>query len=514
MTDRGRTLTAATLATLVGMAGKAGKGWFGLPFFSLTPRPEVVSCVLSGGGSRASFQLGALDYLYRHDDQFTPTIFVGASAGSIIASSLAQSAEREGQREYLRRLRSIWDAMTEPNDMFTPRPWYDRLATEGPQWLELVRPAKPEPKPAPPKPRPPLLQFLRTEPTSSPSPPEPVTAPNPLELALTPDSETPVRSEWSLNALSSIASHLGRLPRLGSDLNVIAHGLEATKSMYRPGPVLVELLREEMFFPARVAASGATLRIAMVALESGELRFMTEKGTLVDRNNQPVGDTSHDLGVGVLASCAIPAVFRPVPIGDETYVDGGARENLPAELAIGHLGAARNYIVSSQSTGVHRRASMADADLFTIVMRSTEILIDEAGRDELAYAHSAGSIVIYPELSVHDAMTVDPALIAINEAYGWLRAAEQHLHLDAAAEARHRRLIEARLRALQAENDYLATSEPDRRRHTALASAKTALRDVVRSASDIPLPPGADAWWRQWEPRAVAPEVDPPWLHD
>ena len=72
----------------------AGKGWFGLPFFSLTPRPEVVSCVLSGGGSRASFQLGALDYLYRHDDQFTPTIFVGASAGSIIASSLAQSAER------------------------------------------------------------------------------------------------------------------------------------------------------------------------------------------------------------------------------------------------------------------------------------------------------------------------------------------------------------------------------------------------------------------------------------
>ena len=44
--------------------------------------------------------------------------------------------------------------------------------------------------------------------------------------------------------------------------------------------------------------------------------------------------------------------------------------------------------------------------------------------------------------------------------------------------------------------------------------AKTALRDVVRSASDIPLPPGADAWWRRWEPRAVAPEVDPPWLHD
>ena len=63
----------------------AGKGWFGLPFFALTPQPEVVSCILSGGGARASFQLGALAYLYEHDDRFTPTVFVGASAGSIIA---------------------------------------------------------------------------------------------------------------------------------------------------------------------------------------------------------------------------------------------------------------------------------------------------------------------------------------------------------------------------------------------------------------------------------------------
>lgn len=489
----------------------AGKGWFGLPFFSLTPRPEVVSCVLSGGGSRASFQLGALDYLYRHDDQFTPTIFVGASAGSIIAATLAQSVDRDGQREYLGKLRAIWDSMTGPNDMFTPRPWYDKLASEAPQWLDLVRPPKPEPKPTPIKPRPPLLQFLRTAPESHDSPLE-VVPPNPLELALTPDSDEPLRSEWSLASLSAIASALGRLPRLGSDLNTIAHGLDATKSMYRPGPVLLELLKAETFFPARVAASGATLRIAMVALESGELRYMTERGDLVGRNNESFEPLAHDLGVGVLASCSIPAVFRPVPIGQETYVDGGARENLPAELAIGHLGAERNYIVSSQSSGVHRRSSMADADLFSVVMRSTEILIDEAGRDELAYAHSAGSIVIYPELSVHDAMTVDPALIAINEAYGWLRAAEQHLHLDVAAEARHKRIVEARLRALQAENEYLGAADPGRRLHNALRSAKTEVRDAVRSASQIPLPPGAEQWWSTWEPRAEAPQIPEPWV--
>ena len=65
----------------------ADKGWFGLPLFGRSPRPEVVSCTLSGGGSRAGFQLGALDYLYRHDEAFAPSVFVGASAGAILAAA-------------------------------------------------------------------------------------------------------------------------------------------------------------------------------------------------------------------------------------------------------------------------------------------------------------------------------------------------------------------------------------------------------------------------------------------
>ncbi len=485
----------------------AGKGWFGLPFFALTPQPEVVSCILSGGGSRASFQLGALAYLYEHDERFTPTVFVGTSAGSIVASSLAQSANREEQRLYLRRLTDIWHSMTGPADMFTPRPWYERLQAEGPTWLEVVKPLA-APRVEPPRPRTPLLPFRKAQtPLSPPTPPEPL---DPLELALAPDEE--VRSEWSLAALSGLASHLGRLPRIGSDLTTIAVGLENSKSMYRPGPVLARLLEDEMFSPARVAASGMVLRIAMVALESGQLRYMTERGSLVDRDNAAFDDAARDLAVGVLASCAIPAVFRPVPIGSETYVDGGARENLPAELAIGHLGAARNYVVSSQTIGVQRRPSMADADVFSVVMRSTEILIDEAGRDELAYAHSTGAIVIAPELSVHDAMTVDPGLIAINADYGWLRAAERHLGLDEAMEARHRLIIQLRIRALYAEQEYLAAEDPPRRLRLALRGAKVELRDALRSAHGSPLPPGADTWWSTWERHAVQPTIAPPWV--
>ena len=480
------------------------KGWFGLPFFALNPRAEVVSCTLSGGGSRASFQLGALDYLYQHDDRFTPTIFVGASAGAIVASTLAQSSDAVGQHAYVRRLLDIWESMSASTDMFTPRPWYQTLEKEGPSWMELMRPVRPEP----PKPRPPLLPFLRQQQPASPdTPPEPR---SPLELALSPDEE--FHSEWSLATLSGLASHLGKLPRIGTELNSIALGLEHSKSMYRPGPMLGKLLDPETFDPARVAASGVTLRLAVVALESGELRYVTEQGRLVDRDNRPYDDTDFNLSVGVLASCSIPAVFRPVPIGRETYVDGGARENLPAELAIGHLGAARNYVVSSQSMGVQRRPSMMDADLFAVVMRSTEILIDEAGRDELAYAHSTGAIVIYPELSVHDAMTVDPALIDINRDYGWMRAAEQHLDLGKRAEDRHRRIVELRIASLRREEQYLEQPSPTRRDLQVLRSAKVELRDAVRSASGPALPPGADRWWSRWERRATPPDVDPPWL--
>lgn len=485
-----------------------GIGWFGLPLFGQSPRPEVVSCTLSGGGSRASFQLGALEYLYQHDEAFTPSIFVGASAGAILASTLAQEATREGQQRYLSRLSDLWMAMTTPADMFTPRPWFERLQAEAPVWLEVVAPVRQATNRAP-RPRNGLLPFLRSAPVSPPSPEDPP-APDPLEQALMPDEEA--RSEWSLTVLSGIASHLGRLPRIGSGLGTIWQGLDRSRSMFRPGPLLANLLDPRTFDPARVAVSGVTLRIAMVALESGELRFMTETGTLVDRSNRSVDDTQHDLAVGVLASCAIPAVFRPVPIGEETYVDGGARENLPAELTIGHLGAARNYVISSQAQGIPQRASMADADMFSVVMRATEILIDEAGRDELAYAHSAGAIVIHPDLAVHDTMTVHPGLLAINRDYGWLRAAERHLELGDSAEELHRRIISLRLRILRLEERLLADPEPSRRDFLTLRSAKVELRDAVRSTHGTPLPDGAETWWTTWERHEVAPTMEPPWM--
>jgi NTE family protein len=43
-------------------------------------------------------------------------------------------------------------------------------------------------------------------------------------------------------------------------------------------------------------------------------------------------DTTARLTAGVAASCAIPGYFRPVPIGDETYIDGGVRSPTNADV--------------------------------------------------------------------------------------------------------------------------------------------------------------------------------------
>ncbi len=468
----------------------------------MVPRPRTVSCVLSGGGSRASFQIGALRYLYANDHGFQPTTFVGASAGAILAAGLSQYATREEQAAWVGLIHDIWHSLREPEEMFLPRPWLRKAQAELPGLLDLMGPLG---TPVPPRPLASRIPFLKhTETPASPASPL-----DPVELALTPDAE--LRPEWSLGIVAQLAGSVSRLPRLGSDLAAIRLGMEQTRSMYRPGPVLQRLLDPEVFDETRVRDAGTTLRMAMVALETGELRYMRQDGGIVDRENREVDAGPYGLVTGLLASCAIPAVFRPVPIGHETYVDGGVRENLPAELAIGHLRAERTYVISSQSLGVPARASMADADLFSVVMRSTEILVDEGGRDELAYAHSADAVVIHPDISVHDAMAVHPGLIAINTDYGWMRAAEEVRRLGPDQEELTRRIVTLRMQALGLEERIFGGAD-DARTGARLAGIKTELRQRVAECDEHALPPGAQGWWRSFERHRDEPPFDPPWL--
>ena len=480
----------------------ARRGWFGLPFFDSQSEPSTTACVLSGGGARASFQIGALDYLYANDPEFTPTIFIGASAGAILAAGLAQYPNRREQIGFLERVDELWCSMTGPEDMFTPRPWLSRLLAEAPAWLELVGQAT---KPEEASSRSSWLSLRRRRNGAQ----ETATPEDPVEEALTPDEE--LQSDFSLGLMAQLAGALGRLPKLGSDLMAVKTGMEQSRSLYRPGPMLVKLLHPDVFDPDRVSTSGMQLRMAMVALETGELHFMREDGALVNREDREIDAGPHNLTRGVLASCAIPGVFRPVPVGAETYVDGGARENLPAEMAIGHLQAGRTYVVSSQTDGVPRKQSMAQADIFQVVMRATEILMDESGRDETAYALSAGAVVIAPDVEVHEAMTVHPGLIRIHRDHGWSRAAAVVQGIDAAEQQRLSRVTRLRVRCLRREEAWL--DEPTNRRALLeLQSAKLELRDAIARCQRDLLPDGVEQSWARFEEHPRNPDVEPRWL--
>lgn len=470
--------------------------------------------MLSGGGARASFQLGALRYLYDHVG-IHPQVMVGTSAGSIIAACLSQYADVQDQSRALRELERLWLSMTSPEQMFAARPWFERLTERREEWMSLVQHEQNRPAPSFSLPKLPSPWGQGTE--QAPAEDERRVEDEELTGAALTMHVAMSEGETTTQRLgpSAVLPLLSMLPRLrtaGSDLSVILRGADASRSMYHPGTILMRLLDGEFFTSERTRTSGTTVRIAVVALESGELRYVTETGDMVDRDNRPLpGIPNIDLSLGVLASCAIPSVFAPVRIGDEWYVDGGTREATPAEMAIGPLGADPCYVVVSTPVEPPRADSFESKSMLSILLRSAEIVTDEAERDEIALARSSGAVVVEPELFVHDAITVDPGLLQINRDYGWLRAAETHLGLPRSVCDVHRRAIELRLEALELEADVLA-GKKDEETLRNLARVKFLIRDQLEVLDPARLPEGAARWWTDWERHPEQPTLGPTWL--
>ena len=77
--------------------------------------------VLSGGGTRISFELGALSYLYQVE-RVNPRILAGTSAGAILAALLAQGPDRDSQADLLDRAIAYFAAVPTVADLFALAP--------------------------------------------------------------------------------------------------------------------------------------------------------------------------------------------------------------------------------------------------------------------------------------------------------------------------------------------------------------------------------------------------------
>src|SRR5690625_798300 len=524
---------------------------------------HATGLVISGGGARSSFELGALQYLYERE-RIAPTVITGTSAGSILAAVIAQHADPAGQRQAVAELRRLWLDMRDSADMFTELPWFTKLNEHMPTWRKVMALRNRSTH----RPRTSALgavlpRAIRSRPEQTAAaghaeptrgrhtPPAAANGSAIASVAEHAEAEADTEDEgsehglaWSVTNVLDTLTTLWEAGRTSTDLELILSGAQQERAAFTPGPIVQRLTDPDLFDGAAVAASGITLRIAAVALESGELRYITESGEVRDRQDQPVpGEPRVDLVAAIRASCAIPAVFPPVRLGSEHYVDGGARESLPTEVAMGQLGARHCYAVVASPTGLARSADFGEKDMLEIVMRAGfGIMTDEILTDEIRRAAENGATIIQPELDIHDILTIDPGLTAIAMDYGWSRAAEACTGASASARARVREVYEARRSLWSAEDlalrprtaeadtgrgdtgrsdtgrsetgrgDAGRAAPVDARALSEIGDLKHRLRSLVDAADAELLPPGAHTWWRDFERHPYPVPAAPDWL--
>lgn len=355
-----------------------------------------VGLAISGGGSLGSFEAGALRFLYDHLE-VAPTAITGNSAGALNAAKLAHGDDPAPRA--IDDVERIWRSMRVNSDMWEPEPWLERIMASA-QWASAIR----------------------------------------AHPGHTGQSAGAMRV-----AVRVLNSFVRRPAETDGAIDAVRDALKA-QALLSLKPI-ASLIEQELDID-RIRSSGIALRVGAVALESGELRYIGEDGALYARSGAPLDLPKVSLADGVLASASIPVAFPPIALGDEHYVDGGAREILPLQVLVENLGVDRAIAISAGSPAIEPSSSFAARGIFDIVRRVTsEIGPNETLRKELSPpgGWSESVRLIIPDLEVHDTMTIDPALIAVSFDYGWMHAADTLLDLDAPSRRLTAELTETRI---------------------------------------------------------------------
>ncbi|MGW1716026.1 patatin-like phospholipase family protein [Streptomyces sp. NPDC002156] len=505
----------------------------------------TVAICLSGGGARGDFEVGALRLLY--DRGIRPDILVSTSVGSVNAVKLAEGEDPAHPERGLSGLEQLWASLRTNADMYQEEAWLSHpdmdtrvrdlltgrsanLGISGPAsdngtWGELAF----------------IANFFYDAAFLF---GDGIALLKSLRLVTEAKSLynlTPIRdrlySRLDLDAIAAWAA-------TGRKLRMATVALESGSLRYvtESGAVL-----ERDGSPAQWAGR---LTAACRALEKevdGRQRNLrdqqallrtaapNEKPDIIENNIRPAQKALNDARLaladclaaqppvplvvdireGVLASASIPALFRTVALGDENYVDGGVREIVPVQAAA-DAGAEEIYVVSASRLTVEpeKPRTFTGAGITDVLGRAmVEIVLNEISVDDLSVRPKAGksaprTVVIAPDVDIHNLTTIDPGLIQINRDYGWMRAADTLDGVDHDS-ARWRTATDialTRLDTWRAEN--LRYGQPDPTRpadgtptprtdaQVTIDAGKQRLKDVLaaRRAAGGPVPDGIDRW--------------------
>ncbi len=451
--------------------------------------PGKTAFVLAGGGAKGAFEAGAVSYLVE-EEGIVPGVITATSAGAVCAAVLAQARTRA---EFVERSRELHDdllAMTRADLLFGKQPWI--AALDGTLFGRTID----------------HWVVERTR------PPVPGTAP----------WRQPVQVGRPLRLLAQVVRALPSLERARRRLR------EGTGSLLTLDPLAERLRRGGRGIapidPALVARPGLDLRLAVVALGAGALRYVTEDGTIVAGDAlTPLPGASCgpvDLIDGVVASASVPMIFPPRALADDAYVDGGLVDNIPVAAAAA-LGATRIFAILAVPLNPppdHHDYARASAP--AVFLRAVgAISFAERQRANLAPSLPAGTklTVIDPVVDVVGPFDVARGLMLLDMDYGWMRAADTYADIAAtprrrAAEATDAIAV-ARTQAWHREEEMWQHAGGTTGDLAALTRLKRVVRDALAERKELGLPTPHDSarWWSGYEahgshrPAALPPDL-------
>lgn len=444
--------------------------------------------MLAGGGAKGAFEAGAVSYLVE-EEGVVPKVIAATSAGAVFAAVLAQARTHEEMVVQARLLHDDLLSMTHNDLLFGKQPWV--AALDGTPFGRAI-------------------DHWVVERTRPPVPGDPGEVP----------AATRARRGRTLRLAAQTARALPRLGRAGRRLRGRAG------SVLTLDPLADRLRRGGDGFspidPALVARPGLDLRLAVVALGAGVLRYIRGDGGIVAGDALtpvpgPAGGPV-DLIDGVIASASVPMIFPPRLMGGDAYVDGGVVENIPVSAAVA-LGATRIYAILAvplEPQPDHSDYSRASAP--AVLLRAVgSISFAERQRANLAarLPHGTELTVIDPLVDVVGPFDLARGLMLLNMDYGWLRAADVCADVDPVSRHRAREatdaVVVARTQAWHREEELWSSGGAGAGDLAALARCKRVVRDALseRKGLGLPTPVEAEGWWSAYE---VHDEARPSWL--
>jgi NTE family protein len=469
------------------------------------PTAGPTAFVLAGGGTKGSFEVGALQYLVG-TERIVPDVITATSAGALAAVVLAQARTHE---EFQTRVQEIEDdilAMTRTEHVFGQQAWLQAL--RGTSLGDSIL-------------------FALTEGTR---PELPVHADDGVGIDVAQQAEPSratrrasqrARRRRRRRVLAMVLGASVRLPGVRRKLRTsgsAALNLQPLgEAFHQGGPSGIRPVD-----PALINRPGLQLRLAVTALRAGVLRYISEDGSIVEADaTTPAPGTAAgpvDVVEGALASASVPMVFPPRHLAGDDYVDGGVLQVIPTKAAV-QLGATRIIAVAAIPLHVARdERDFAAGPAANIVIRAMGMIgLAERQRENLGVAlpPDASLVTIDPHVDVVGYFEVQPGLLRINKDYGWLRAADVMAQGDAtllAEVAGQTHLVaEVRLRAWHLEETLWSQStertRPDAGSLALLRQHKEQIYRLMdqRKQLGFPIPDGCEAWWTEYETHNGAP---------